>query len=63
MQLSNVENVIKNKLLPLYIKLSLPQGGRHEFDFPFFNEAIWGKHWKEDVGLSGLALQSNVPTV
>ena len=27
--------------------------------FLFFNEAILDKHWKEDVGLSGLALQCN----
>ena len=24
-----------------------------------FNEAIWDKHWEEDVGLFGLALQSS----
>ena len=25
----------------------------------FFIETMWGKHWEEDAGLSGLAMQSN----
>ena len=28
-------------------------------NFLFFSEAIWGKYWEEDVGLLGLAVQSN----
>ena len=31
--------------------------------FPQLNEAIFGKYWEEDVELSGLALQNNIPTV
>ena len=30
-----------------------------EFRFLLLNEAIWGKHWEEDLGLLGLAVPSN----
>ena len=30
-----------------------------ELHFILFSEGIWGKHYKEDVGLSVLALQNH----
>ena len=54
-QLNHVYKIKQNKVLPpydtsLYHKVAY---------FLFFNEAAWGKHWENIVGLWGLALQSN----
>ena len=44
----------KNKVLSPYVKSPC-----HKVQHFLFNEAIWHKHWEEDIGLPGLPLQSS----
>ena len=49
----------KYKVLPHYVN-SQPQGGIFQGILqPFIHWSHIGKHWEEDVGLSGLAIQSD----
>ena len=52
---------LKNKVLTHYVNNPCHKVAHYrEFHSFLFSEAIWGKHWEEDVGLSGPVLLSNI---
>ena len=49
---TNVCTEIRNKVLPPYVKFPCHKVAQDmELHFLLLNQAIWGKHWEEDVEL------------
>ena len=57
--LNNVNNDIKKMWCHLMFISSCHKMANIELHYLLFNEDIWGNHWEEEVGLSGISLQSN----